>query len=1304
MSISSVTPSFLSLLNNRSFLLAKLYFESLMDTTSKSELLSALGDIKQKSQNSSISALFDDAFRQIMQRIYSKPYHHKDLAVKALSWVALAKRPLRIEELRHALAVKPNDESLDMDNVRDIKIITTVCAGFLIADETTSSVELIHPTAHTFLETAKDKWLPMADTYMANICLTYLSFKAFESSRAQNDQELEDRLRKNPVYDYTAHHWGDHARNAVGIHQQITTFLHSEDKFNASTQVLLTVKRWPNDRGYSQRLPINMTALHLAAYFGILSYIRTQIKNGSDKWVNEWAGKTADWEPMWWAAKNGHASAVRLLLEELALSKVPIHITAAPTPTSRNNMLVSSIHYLLCSKADLLCYVDWLGRETERTGLFSDLSWTVKTIQTLLGYSQIDFRRRQKLQEKLGHWGIQMYSRTGADGDLEEAFTAAQELIATTPPGDPDTAQRLALFGRILGEKYLKYRDRSYLEDCIKTVQRAIRMARREDEQLPTWLNYLGAQLGLRYMEVGDISSLDSSISLIEEAIEMTPADSPDRRKWIRNLTEQLNHRYEVIGAKADLYEPLKEAEKAIKTASGEPQELARCMNHLGSLLGEKYSKTGVRSDIDNAIECVRKAISTVSEKHQDYASYLNNLAIQLERRAAKAGGPVDLEEAIAVIRLALCKSQGNHPEHARYLTTSGSLLNSRFSRLGTIGDLDEAIENTILAAELSPRTQPERAVRLNQIGTLLQRRYLRLGNQSDLDNAKRCYIESLNLECAPTSVRVEAGQYLLSASDVFQDCDEAFKIAEIVILLIAKLPHRSLSIYEQEKLLRTTSALASNAAAIALQAGKSPVTALEWIETGIDLLAREIDDTIELSKLSREHPRLAEDFAELRNQLEVAASRRNNPRVTDLPGASISAGTQFEANRRLDDLKGQIRAKEGFTRFLLSPSESDIFEAAAPGPIVVLNYSVHRCDAIIIQTSGISHLELPRLYIDDIPIRYRTKKSLAWLWDTIVQPILHFLGFTQPDENNWPHIWWVPTGPLFGLPLHAAGKYQDDDKGQLAIDLVVSSYGRSIKRIIQARSWGQICSELTSSPPGKGNLVAIGMCYTPGAPSLPCVHKELQMVKEYCRRLDMSCVKPRARKREVLSALKNSCAIFHFAGHGSQTATTTLDQYLLLEDWKEDPLTAASIISCRETSIRNLEAGGRFLAFLSACSQPAWDTREIPGAENGLDIIFGFQVMGFSHVIGHIGLVADEAANAIASLVYEFLSDKGLQDEAVSSALNYAGRSMRDKMRENHENAASGDRSSRHAMLIDEDDDDFEGDFPWVNFFHFGG
>lgn len=85
---------------------------------------------------------------------------------------------------------------------------------------------------------------------------------------------------------------------------------------------------------------------------------------------------------------------------------------------------------------------------------------------------------------------------------------------------------------------------------------------------------------------------------------------------------------------------------------------------------------------------------------------------------------------------------------------------------------------------------------------------------------------------------------------------------------------------------------------------------------------------------------------------------------------------------------------------------------AAIRGPVVILNFSRYRCDALIVERHGLRHLQLHGLNESDIQDYAATLDSssvttqlLEWLWDTIAGPVLDFLNFTQSPAADWPRI-----------------------------------------------------------------------------------------------------------------------------------------------------------------------------------------------------------------------------------------------------------------------------------------------------------
>ena len=247
-----------------------------------------------------------------MKRIDDQKSGFRVLAKRVLSWITYAKRPLTTSELRHALAVNIGDQELDEDNLRDIDDIVSVCLGLVTVDEETEIIRLIHYTTQEYFERTQKEWFPNAETNITKVCVTYLSFRAFESGFCPTDAEFEQRLRLNQLYDYVAHNWGNHARSALTLCQQVIDFLENELKTEAASQALLAIKRYSRQSNYSQDVSRQITGLHLAAFFGVYEAANTLIVRGQSLDLKDSNGRT----PLSWAAEKGHEAVVKLLLEK----------------------------------------------------------------------------------------------------------------------------------------------------------------------------------------------------------------------------------------------------------------------------------------------------------------------------------------------------------------------------------------------------------------------------------------------------------------------------------------------------------------------------------------------------------------------------------------------------------------------------------------------------------------------------------------------------------------------------------------------------------------------------------------------------------------------------------------------------------------------------------------------------------------------------------------------------------------------------------------------------------------------------
>src|SRR5271170_4488919 len=73
----------------------------------------------------------DGTYDEAMERVERQDDRRKRLAIRVLSWIIYAVRPLSVKELQHALAVMPDTTKLDPEDIIDDEILTSICVGLV---------------------------------------------------------------------------------------------------------------------------------------------------------------------------------------------------------------------------------------------------------------------------------------------------------------------------------------------------------------------------------------------------------------------------------------------------------------------------------------------------------------------------------------------------------------------------------------------------------------------------------------------------------------------------------------------------------------------------------------------------------------------------------------------------------------------------------------------------------------------------------------------------------------------------------------------------------------------------------------------------------------------------------------------------------------------------------------------------------------------------------------------------------------------------------------------------------------------
>lgn len=199
-------------LTNRRFQLARLYLDSLQDTTTIKQVKNVLARTFESTRGKNVEQVYDQAYGEALLRIEAQSPMKSALARRTLSWITAARRPLSVSELCTFLALEPDEDDLeniedvDYENVPAIEDIMSVCAGLLVVDTEADIARLVHHTAQEYFQRKLKLWAPNAQKDITLCCLMHLI------SLSEAGDLLEAEFRSS-ISDYAVQNWGSHAQS-----------------------------------------------------------------------------------------------------------------------------------------------------------------------------------------------------------------------------------------------------------------------------------------------------------------------------------------------------------------------------------------------------------------------------------------------------------------------------------------------------------------------------------------------------------------------------------------------------------------------------------------------------------------------------------------------------------------------------------------------------------------------------------------------------------------------------------------------------------------------------------------------------------------------------------------------------------------------------------------------------------------------------------------------------------------------------------------------------------------------------------
>lgn len=840
-------------------------------------------------------------------------------------------------------------------------------------------------------------------------------------------------------------------------------------------------------------------------------------------------------------------------------------------------------------------------------------------------------RHSNRVNTLIGH-----FRHTGDTEALTEAVDISRRLLT----GMPDTHPYQALVHADLGAGLLL---RFEHEGDPRDLDAAVDHLRRGAHGPDATVQQLRNQLNRQDLTVEELDRMTGGS--LAGVLELTGG----RGKELAHLAGALVRRFERDGAAGDLEEAVASARRAVETTPAESTvDLHDRQSMLGLVLLTRYRHTGHRTDLDQCVDSGRAVLALTDDivggpPGEHRRSALIALCNRLRIRYLLTDDADDLEESVAAGReAARLQPPGTSDKHLR--TNLGLALWDRWARHGEAADLDEAIDLTDTVAQALHPSSPRRAHVLRTLARMLGDRSLAGPATAHPGDAARCLALSreaaTHADTSPPAERLQAavawGDFAAArAADGKGDWAEAADAYAAAVDLLALLTWRGLPRGDRERRLAPYAHLATDAAACAVLAGR-PEQAVELLDQGRSVLWSQVLDTrTDLTALHTAHPDQAARLEELRAGLD------------DLPDGRTGPDDDAEHRRRLarawDTLLDEIRRLPGFAHFLKPLPFADLSAATAGGPMILVNVSRFRCDALVVTPGRVHVVPLPGLTapaaqrrtrdylaalerLDDPgtptgPTQQALLSTLEWLWDTVAAPVLD--SELAPSWRGG-RVWWCATGPLALLPLHAAGYHDPDDEREYDAVLarVVSSYMPTLRGLLRAR-------RPTAPPDHVRRLLILALGDPPPYAShltpLPGARQEAEALRRRFPERHTLRLGAAATAQQALYLLDGHTCV-HFACHAGQNLADPSKGALYLHD---RPLTV--------TDLARLDLETPQLAVLSGC-QTAVGGTDLPN--EAIHLAAALLLGNFRHVVSTLWPIGDDSARALTDEVYALLGD----------------------------------------------------------------
>ncbi|KAH6675779.1 ankyrin repeat-containing domain protein [Halenospora varia] len=288
------------------FLLARAYLKSLKSKRNLREIKAALKNRKEDGED-----MIYPLYKEDMERIVGQERGDAKLARQILAL--------------QALGTHIGDTEYDLNGEDAKQTILNVTKGLIGIDRDTSdqekqfTVRFDHLTRREYLDEHWEEWFPEGRVYIANACMTFLSFDTF----SKPSEDFAAKEKELPFISYAAQYWGDHVREAglgaTEVAAAAVKYLRDPSRVEAYIQAAWNASMQQGDRWDVWR---TIHPLHLCAWFDLDHLILALVDEAHALNVQE---ETHGQTPLMYACRRGNVNTVRRLLALGALVNKQSH-------------------------------------------------------------------------------------------------------------------------------------------------------------------------------------------------------------------------------------------------------------------------------------------------------------------------------------------------------------------------------------------------------------------------------------------------------------------------------------------------------------------------------------------------------------------------------------------------------------------------------------------------------------------------------------------------------------------------------------------------------------------------------------------------------------------------------------------------------------------------------------------------------------------------------------------------------------------------------------------------------------------